>query len=120
MGYPGLDDGSSAHGARFQGDIEHTILQSPGSKGIGGLGDGDHLRMGGGILELLPLVVGPGEDPFGKRKDHRSHRNLILLGRLDRLIQRETHVFEMKRVPGIAPGHAKFLGKPGARSHHHS
>ena len=56
-GNAGLDDGPGAHGARLFGDIERSVEEPPVAQRGGGLGDGDHFGVGGGVVQQLALVV---------------------------------------------------------------
>lgn len=58
----GQDDGPGAHRAGFEGDVERGAEEPPVAHGLGGLGDGDHFGVGGGVVQRLALVVGPGDD----------------------------------------------------------
>ena len=60
-GNAGLEDGPGAHRARFQRDVERAAIEPPRSQRMGRLGDGDHLGVGRGIVELLSLIVGAGD-----------------------------------------------------------
>ena len=51
-----MDDGACAHGAWFFGDIEVAIGEAPVLHGAFGLGEGEHFRVSGGVLERLHLV----------------------------------------------------------------
>ena len=75
---PGLDDGAGTHRARLQGDIEEAVFQPPGMQRRGGLGNGDHFRVGGWIVQLLALVVCPTDDALPQRHDDSADRHLIL------------------------------------------
>ena len=58
----GEDDGAGAHGAGLEGDIKARAFEPPASEVGGGLGDGQNLGMGGGVLEDFALVVGLADD----------------------------------------------------------
>ncbi len=62
-GNPCQHDGPRAHGARFLGDVEGGIDEPPVPQRGGRLCDGDHLRMGRGVLQTLDLVMGPADNP---------------------------------------------------------
>ena len=58
----GMTQSTSAHRTGFQGDIQCALIQILGTQGIGGGGDGQHLGVGGHVVEGLGLVVGAGDD----------------------------------------------------------
>ena len=58
----GEDDGAGAHGAGLEGDVETRAFKPPALEVGGGLGDGQDLGMGGGVLEDFALVVGFADD----------------------------------------------------------
>ena len=60
--YAGVDECASTHGAGFLGDVKVASAQAPVVDGGLRLCDGKHLGVGGGVLELFDLVVGPGDD----------------------------------------------------------
>lgn len=68
-GNAGLEDGTTAHDAGLQRDIEGAAFEPPIAEVAGGLGDGDHFGMGGGVFEHLALVVGGGDDALGLNDD---------------------------------------------------
>ena len=57
-----MDNGAGAHRARFLGDVERAIVQPPVAHRLFGLGDGEHLRVGRGVLEQFDLVERAGDD----------------------------------------------------------
>lgn len=74
-----VDDGSGAHGAGFFGDVEITLVQAPIAHGALGLGEGEHLGMGGGILQSLDLIPGAG-DYLSLMDDDGSDGHFVLMG----------------------------------------
>jgi len=58
----GEGEGAGAHGAGFFGDVEGAAGEAPVAEGVGGLGDGEHFGVGGGVFEEFDLVVGAGDD----------------------------------------------------------
>lgn len=68
-GEAGEYDRSGAHRARFFGDIEDAVGESPVAEGIGGLGDGDHFRVGSGVMEQFDLIVGLSEQAVALDND---------------------------------------------------
>jgi len=73
-----VDDGSGAHGAGFFGDVEITLVQAPITHGALGLGEGEHLGMGGGILQSLDLVPSSGDD-LALMDDDGTDGHLVLI-----------------------------------------
>ena len=60
--YARVHDGARAHGAGLFGDVEVAVRKAPVLDGGFCLGDGEHFSVGGGVLELLDLVVGARDD----------------------------------------------------------
>ncbi len=58
----GEDDSAGAHGAGLERDVEARAFEPPASEVGGGLGDGQDLGMGRGVLEDFALVVGFADD----------------------------------------------------------
>ena len=58
----GMAKCAGAHGARLQGDVERAFVQIFCAQGVGRCGDGEHLGVGGNIVEGFGLVVGAGDD----------------------------------------------------------
>ena len=54
---PRLHDRPGTHRTRLQGHVQRATVQPPRLPGRGRLRDGDHLGVGGRIVQLLPLVV---------------------------------------------------------------
>lgn len=67
--YLGPAEGSSAHHARFDGDIEGAALEIFSTEKVGGRGDGLHLGMGGDIVEGFGEVGGAGDDAVATHDD---------------------------------------------------
>lgn len=59
---PGVDDGTSAHGAWFFGDIEIAVGEAPIAKDALGLSEGEHFGVGGGVFEGFDLIPRAGDD----------------------------------------------------------
>jgi len=90
---PCHDNGPGAHDARLEGDKETRAFQAPRPVVSGGLSDGDHLRMSGGILEELPLVMSLGNHASrGHVHHYRPDRHLVSLQSLPRLLERQENV----------------------------
>lgn len=66
---------AGAHRAWFLGDIKIAVGKPPITDGACGLGDGDHLGMGGGILEKLGLIVGAGDHVIASH-NHGAYWNV--------------------------------------------
>jgi hypothetical protein len=74
---PGVNDRSGAHRAGFLGDVKIAVDQAPIVDRAFGLGDSQHLGVGGGISEGFDLVPGARDD-LSFPNDDRSDRYLIL------------------------------------------
>ncbi len=59
-------------------------------KRLGRLGNGDHLGMGGGIVQLFPLVVRRGNNPL-LAHDDRAYGHFIFAQCLFSLFQGQSH-----------------------------
>src|SRR6185369_1631681 len=66
-----------------------------------GLGEGDHLGVGGRVVELLALVVGPGNDPLAPVNDDGPDRDLVGVGGEAGFLQGHFHVQDVERVAGV-------------------
>ena len=87
----GVAQGSGAHGARLQGNIERTLVQVFGTQGVGRSSNGEHLGVGGYIVEGFGLVVRPRND-FVVAHHHRPDGDFVgLYGGL-RLLEGLLHV----------------------------
>lgn len=87
---PRHDTGAATHGAGLFGDVEGAALKSPVTNGRGGLSDGQHLGVGGGILAVFDGIVGKRDDltlPF----DDASDGHLIRSPRVNRLVECQAH-----------------------------
>lgn len=67
--YLGPAEGSGAHHAGFDGDIEGAALEIFSTEKVGGRGDGLHLGMGGDIVEGFGEVGGAGDDAVATHDD---------------------------------------------------
>lgn len=72
-----MDERSGTHGARFLGDIKITVAQTPVAHRTLRLGQGDHLRVSGGVLQGLHLIPGTGDD-FTFMDNDRTDRHFVL------------------------------------------
>lgn len=72
---PRVDDRSRAHRARFLGHVEIAFVQSPVLQHALSLGNREHFRMGGGVLEGLDLVVRPADDSLLPVDDDGADRH---------------------------------------------
>lgn len=113
----GLDDRSGAHRAGLQRDIQRTVEQAPGLERLGGLRDGDHFRMRGGIVERFALIESFSDHTMFM-DDDRAHRDLGAVKGPLRLIQRLPHpefVFrEVERIHGRDTGPGKGVKPPSS------
>ena len=64
-----MNERAGAHGARLLGDVERAVGEPPVAGGFLGLGEGEHLRVGGGIAEEFHLIEGAGDDASGAHDD---------------------------------------------------
>jgi hypothetical protein len=71
-GDPSQDEGTGAHGARLEGDIEGAVVQAPGSEGPSGEFQGDAFRMCGRIVRSFSEIEGLGDD-LPMPNDERSN-----------------------------------------------
>lgn len=106
--HPCKDQGTGTHGARFEGNINSTAAQPPTLEIVGCLGQCDDLSVRGGVVELLPLIVGLGDDPAFVNNDGPDGHIAIFLGDHS-LIDRPTH----KRFVNFNIGHQ--LDLPSAK-----
>ncbi len=97
----GLHNRPGTHWAGFERDVKNGVVQPPRAQRLGRLRDGNHLGMGGRVKQPFALIVSSANDAAVERHDHRSDRHLILRQRLRGLIERQPHVLEMKRMPGV-------------------
>lgn len=100
----GLDDGSGTHDTRFEGDIEITVIESPGFLVPASLADRDHFRVQGDILQGLTLVVASGDD-FALVHDDSPDRHLADQLSLVRLFQGCLHEKGIILQPGLLVCH---------------
>ena len=59
----GMNHRAGAHRAGFLGHVERAIGEAPVAQRMLGLRDGQHLRVGRGVLEQLNLIEGTRDDP---------------------------------------------------------
>ena len=59
--YAGGVEGTGAHGAGFEGDVEGAAGETPASELVGGAAYGEEFGVGGRVFRGLALVVGGGE-----------------------------------------------------------
>ena len=85
-----MDKRAGAHGAGFFGDVEGAVGEAPIADGGLGGGEGDHLGVGGGVLEQFDLVPRAGDDR-ALAHDHRAHGHFIGLVSLHRLAEGVLH-----------------------------
>ena len=72
-----LHDRTGTHRAWFERNVKRAFFQSPALHGRSRLRDGDHLGVCRRILELLSLIVRPGND-LAAVNDDGTDRNFIL------------------------------------------
>jgi hypothetical protein len=101
QGQPGLNDGPGTHWAGLQGHVENAIFQPPRTPGPGGLGNGEHLRVGSRIEQPFALVMSPGDDALIQPNDDRTDGDLVLRSSQVCFFQGSFHVIEMKGVVWI-------------------
>jgi large subunit ribosomal protein L19 len=79
---PGMNNGARTHGTGLLGNVQITIGEAPLPQGGLCLGDGQHLSVGRGVLELLDLIAGPCQNAAFAHH-HRPNWNFLLpAGRL--------------------------------------
>ena len=83
-------DGSGAHQARFDGDVEGGVGEIFASKPVHCRGQGDHFGMGGDVVEVFGRVVAVGDNPV---VDHyyRSDGHFALVESFLRLTESGAH-----------------------------
>ena len=85
-----VNQGAGAHGARFLGHIEITIVQPPIADGRFRLRDCQHFRVCSGVLEHLDLIKCAGDNSPGPNHN-RADRDLFFGEGLPRQTQRFSH-----------------------------
>lgn len=85
-----MDEGAGAHRTGFFGHEKVAIRQAPVTDAGFRLRQGEHLGMGGGILEQLDLVEGARND-FPVAHHHSADWNLLRFVRAHGHAQRLTH-----------------------------
>ncbi len=93
---------SRTHRAGLKGHVECGLVKSPIPHRGRGLGDGDHLGVGGWVPECMALIVGGGNHP-ALADDHRAHGHLVGRERVFRFRHGQTHV---PFVKGVVQGKA--------------
>ena len=91
-GHLGPAQGSGAHGARFDGDVEGAVGKVLAAEGVGSGGDGLHLGVGGDVVERLRQVVGTGHDAL-MADDDAADGDFALVEGPAGLVQGKAHVF---------------------------
>lgn len=94
---------AGTHGAGFFGDVEGAAFEAPAAEVAGGLGEGEHFGVGGGVLVALDGVVGGGDD-FAGAHDDAADGDFAGPPGVDSLIVSEAHeervvAHELRRVP---------------------
>lgn len=57
----GLEDGSGAHGAGFEGDVEGAVGESPVVEVLGSCSEGEEFGVAEGVLVAIAAVLGLGD-----------------------------------------------------------
>lgn len=70
-----VDDRTGTHRAGLLGDVEGAFFQPPVAEAVLGGGEGEHFRVGGGVLQRFHLIPGTGDD-FPFPHDHAADRDL--------------------------------------------
>ncbi len=79
--HAGVDDQPSTHGARFEGDNEGAVVESPIVDGVAGVSDGGELGVSGGVAPGFAGVGPLAEDDAGDGfVDHCSDGDLAECG----------------------------------------
>jgi hypothetical protein len=94
-------NGAGTHGAWLQGDVQDTIIQAPGAERLGCLRDGDHLGVGGRIVQLFALIVTLSDDALLQGDYDGADGHLVFGGSAIGFGKGQFHVMDMKGVPWI-------------------
>jgi hypothetical protein len=86
----GHQQGAGAHRAGLLGHVDGGAGEPPGAELGGGLGDGEHLGVGGRVLAAFDGVVG-GADDFAADFDDCADGDFVLAPRVDGLIIGQAH-----------------------------
>ena len=106
-------DGSCAHRARFDGDVESSVRQVFAAESFCGRRDGLYLRVSGDIGERLCEVVSA-TDYLILADNHATDRNLVGFESFLRFAEGEAHEaligIPIFRLPGIPTEFFQFFG----------
>src|SRR5690606_13448559 len=83
-----------AHGAGFQGDVEGGAGQAVVGVAGGGLAQGDHFRMGAGVMAADGLIEAAADDPAVAHQNG-THRHFTQFGTLARFGDGLTHEIDI-------------------------
>lgn len=83
-------DGSGAHRARFQCDVQRAFIKPPASHRGGCGGQRDHFGVGGGIVQHFPLIPAATYDSV-LMYDNSAHRYVARFSCGVRLSHRQAH-----------------------------
>ena len=115
-----MNAGRRAHGARLQGDHQHTTAKPVIAKRLTSPAQSQYFGMGRGIIQGHRGIGRLGQHPAVRRNQHCPHRNLAQRGGTARLVKGAAH----ELVPGVTgrgsrhgPGRCKSAKSPipGAR-----
>ena len=87
----GVDEGSRAHRAGLEGDVRGEPVEAPTPTVAGGLTEGEHLGVRGGVFEEFAEVVGPRDHEARTVDEDASDGNLSPQGGNPRLGEGEIH-----------------------------
>ena len=104
-----VNNRAGAHRARFLGHVNRALGKPPVPDHLFGLGQREHFRVGGGVLQQFHLVERPGNDP-SLANNHRADGNLLGLECAPGLAQRLTH-----EVMVALQINDRFVGHSGCR-----
>lgn len=99
---------SAAHQARFEGDIQRALMQTPATNDVGRIPQSQDLGVSRGITGQLPLVVSSSKD-FAISNHNRADRHVSMLKRCLGLNNRKLHKLVIGRYYRSRLGHAVTL-----------
>ena len=90
----GVQKCTRTHQAGFEGHDQRAVIEAPAAGDGGGVAQGEHLRMGRGVDQVLALVV-TGRDHLPVAHHHRAHRHVAVRERGTGLLQGRLHRLHM-------------------------
>ena len=119
-GGPAVDNRTGAHRAGFLGDVEGAVFEAPVAERLLRGGEGEHLGVGGGVLERLDLVPGAGDDAVFMDDDGADGHfaALVCLVRLAECLRHEVRVAPQIDDGGLGFVHGRMVN--GGRAGRHA